>query len=285
VDERALPFDVMLAVLLGAAFHASWNALVKSGSDPFLDIALIATCSAGVTAAVLIFLPLPRPESWGCLAASVLIHLAYYCLLVLAYRTGALSLVYPIMRGSAPAFSALAAAILLNEQPSWGGWAGILLISFGVLLLAADAPPSRGVRLGPVVFACLNAAVIVSYTLVDGLGARFSGNAFSYTGWVILLSAVPFSLGSIVLSRGQAARHVRDKWKKGGLGAICTFASYSLALWAMTRAPIAPVAALRETSIVFSVFLALFVLKEKIDTLRYVAIVIVTAGAVAIKIF
>lgn len=275
----------MLAVLLGAAFHASWNALVKSGSDPFLDIVLITTCSAGVTAVALIFLPLPQPESWGYLAASVLIHLIYFSLLVLAYRGGALSLVYPIMRGSAPAFSALAAAILLNEQPSWGGWAGIFLISGGVLLLAADAPQSRGLRLGPVVFACLNAGVIVGYTLVDGLGARFSGDAFSYTGWVILLTAIPFSLGSIALSRGQSARHVRDKWKKGVVGASCTFASYSLALWAMTRAPIAPVAALRETSIVFSVFLALFVLKEKISTLRYVAIVIVTAGAVAIKIF
>jgi drug/metabolite transporter (DMT)-like permease len=285
VEACALSFEVMLAVLLGAALHASWNALVKSGADPFLDIVLVTACSAGLTAAVLIFLPLPRPESWGCLAASVLIHLVYYGLLALAYRGGALSVVYPIMRGSAPAFSALAAAIWLNEHPSWGAWAGIFLISGGVLLLAADAPQSQNPRLGPVVFACLNAAVIVSYTLVDGLGARLSGNAFSYTGWVILLTSVPFSLGAIALSGGKAASYVRNEWKKGGVGASCTFASYSLALWAMTRAPIAPIAALRETSIVFSVFLALFVLKEKINPLRYVAIAIVTAGAVAIKIF
>jgi len=125
----------------------------------------------------------------------------------------------------------------------------------------------------------------VGYTLVDGLGARFSGNAFSYTGWVILLTAIPFSLASIAWSRGQTDRYIRDKWKKGVVGASCTFASYSLALWAMTRAPIAPVAALRETSIVFSVFLALFVLKEKISTLRYVSIAIVTAGAIVLKAF
>ena len=100
----------MIAVLLGAALHASWNVLVKSGSDPFLDTVSVATCVAGVTAIVLVFLPMPQEGSWWCLIASVLIHVAYYGFLVLAYRGGDLSLVYPIMRGTAPAFTALLAA-------------------------------------------------------------------------------------------------------------------------------------------------------------------------------
>ena len=275
----------MLAVLLGAAFHASWNALVKSGSDPFLDTVLVTTCIAALMAVLLLFLPLPRPDSWLCLIASVVIHVAYYAFLVLAYRGGDLSLVYPIMRGTAPAFTAVLAAALLNEWPSWGGWTGVFLVSGGVLLLTADSPRSKGVRFAPVVFALLNAGVIVGYTLVDGGGARLSGYAFSYTGWMLLLTGVLVFGISLALRGRQVTDHVLSQWKKGALGGTCTFASYSLALWAMTKAPIAPVAALRESSIIFSALLALFVLKERITTLRYVSIAIVTAGAIAIKVF
>jgi len=275
----------MLAVLMGAAFHASWNALVKSGSDPFLGTVLITTCVAGVTAVALVFLPLPQPESWRCLAASILIHLAYFGFIMLAYRGGDLSLVYPIMRGSAPAFTAVLAAVLLDEWPSGGVWSGVFLVSGGVLLLAADSPRSGGVRLAPVVFALLNAAVIVGYTLVDGVGARLSGNAFSYTGWMLLVTGVLIFAVSVAFRGRHVVRHVLAQWKKGTLGGGCTFASYGLALWAMTKAPIAPVAALRETSIVFSALLAVFFLKEKITPLRYGSIILVVMGAIAIKIF
>jgi drug/metabolite transporter (DMT)-like permease len=275
----------MIAVLLGAALHASWNVLVKSGSNPFLDTVSVATCVAVVTAIVLAFLPVPQEGSWRCLMASVLIHVAYYGFLVLAYRGGELSLVYPIMRGTAPAFTALLATVLLNEWPSWGGWAGIFLVSGGVLLLAADAPRSKGVRLAPVVFALLNAGVIVGYTLVDGVGARLSGNAFSYTGWMLLLTGVLVFVISLAFRGRQVTDHVLAQWKKGALGGGCTFASYSLALWAMTHAPIAPVAALRETSIIFSAILAVLFLKESISPLRYVSIIIVSLGAIVIKAF
>ena len=236
-------------------------------------------------AIVLVFLPVPQEGSWRCLIASVLIHVAYFGLLVLAYRGGDLSLVYPIMRGTAPAFTALLATALLNERPSWGGWTGIFLVSGGVLLLAADAPRSKGVRLAPVLFALLNAGVIVGYTLVDGVGARLSGNAFSYTGWMLLLTGVLVFVIALAFRGRQVSDHVLAQWKKGALGGGCTFASYSLALWAMTHAPIAPVAALRETSIIFSAMLAVTFLKERISPLRYVSIIIVSLGAIVIKAF
>ena len=274
----------MLAVLLGAAFHAGWNALVKSGSDPFLDTVLVTTCIAAVMAMLLPFLPLPQLDSWLHLVASVLIHVAYFGFLVLAYRGGDLSLVYPIMRGTAPAFTALLAAAVLNERLSWGGWAGVFLVSGGVLILAADSPQSKGDRLAPVVFALLNAGVIVGYTLVDGVGARLSGNAFSYTGWMLLLTGVFVFVISLAFRGRQVTDHVLAQWKKGTLGGGCTFASYSLALWAMTKAPIAPVAALRETSIIFSAILAAFFLKESISPLRYASIIIVALGAIVIKV-
>lgn len=159
------------------------------------------------------------------------------------------------------------------------------MVSGGVVLLAAESPRSKGVRLAPVVFALLNAGVIVSYTLVDGLGARLSSHAFSYTGWVLMLTGLLVFVGALAFRGRQVTAHVLAQWKKGALGGSCTFASYSLALWAMTKAPIAPVAALRETSIIFSTLLALLVLNERITTLRYVSIAIVAAGAIAIKVF
>jgi drug/metabolite transporter (DMT)-like permease len=275
----------MLVVLVSAALHASWNALVKAGADPFLDTVSVTTAIVAITSIVLPFLPAPLKDSWPYLIASVVIHLAYYGFLVLAYRVGDLSLVYPIMRGSAPAFSALLAAALLDERPSGGGWTGIFLVSGGVLLLAADSPRSKGIRLAPIIYALLNAGVIIGYTLVDGVGARLSGNAFSYTGWMLLLTGVLVFAIALGLRGRDVTRHARSQWKKWTLGGGFTFAAYSLALWAMTQAPIAPVAALRETSIIFSALLALVVLKERITPLRYVSIGIVTAGAIAIKAF
>ena len=273
----------MFIVLVGAVFHAFWNALIKSGEDPLIDTVLITAGAAAVSAAPLLFMPLPEPSSWPYLAASTAIHLCYFSLIILAYQGGELSLIYPVMRGSSPAITIIMASLLLNERPTWGGWIGVFLVSGGILLLAADSPRSRDVRFAPVCFALLNAGVIMVYSLVDGVGVRLSGNAFSYTAWLLMMVGVLFSLIFSMVSRERIIHLVVQQWKKGVLGGVCTLASYSLALWAMTKAPIGPVAALRETSIVFSALLAIFFLKEKISAFRWIAIVIVTAGAIAIK--
>jgi len=238
-----------------------------------------------VAAITLSFVPLPHSDSWLCLIASVVIHVGYFGLLGLAYKGGALSLIYPIMRGSAPAFTALAAAALLSEWPSQGGWVGILLVSAGVLLLAVDSPRSKDVRLTPIFFALLNAGVIVVYSLVDGFGARLSGNAFSYTAWMCMISGILFFFLSVGFFRVRVTHHFVAQWKKGVIGGGCSLVSYSLALWAMTKAPIASVAALRETSIIFGALFAVFFLKERISPIRYVCICMVSIGAIAIKVF
>lgn len=275
----------MLVVLVGAAFHATWNVLVKSGSDPLLDTILISAGVAAASAVMLIFVPSPHPSSWPYLAASAAVHLLYFGFMTLAYRGGELSVIYPIMRGSSPAITVIAAALVLHEQPTWSGWVGVFLVSGGILLLTAKSPHSKNVRLAPVCFALLNAGVIMGYSLVDGVGVRRSGNAFSYTAWVLMIGGSVFSLMIAIFNRERTVHYVRQQWKKGVLGGGCTLASYSLALWAMTKAPIGPVAALRETSIVFSALFAVFVLKEKISPLRWISIWVVTAGAIAIKGF
>lgn len=279
-----MSFDVMLAVLLGALLHACWNALIRGSSDRTLDTVLVVAGAAVIAAAALPFAPLPASASWPFLIASGLIHVVYFMLVALSYRHGELSFAYPIMRGSAPVISAMAAALLLAESPSAGGWLGVLLISGGVILLAGDSW-RRGIFQGrAALFALSTAAIIVVYTLVDGVGARLSGHAAAYTGWVFVLTAIPLSL--IFLARDGAATraYFRRRWRRGMFGGFCTLGAYALTLWAMTRAPIALVAALRETSVIFGALLAVMLLGERLSRTRWAAIAVVTAGAVAIKL-
>jgi drug/metabolite transporter (DMT)-like permease len=275
----------MAAVLFAALLHASWNAIMKSGSDTFLETALLACGAALISAATLPFVPLPAVECWPYLGASAVIHLAYFTLVAAAYRTGDMSYVYPIMRGSAPLLTALVAGFFVAERLSAGGWGAILLISAGILLLAVSQWRRGHFQLSQTLFALGNAVVICIYTLVDGIGTRLSGNSFSYVGWMLVLDGA--MLATFVFARhGEAMlRQVRTRWRHGIGGGLCTWASYAIALWAMTRAPVALVAALRETSVVFGTVLAAVVLKEKFGSARYAAAFLVCAGAVLLKAF
>lgn len=280
-----MSLDVMAIVLFAAALHAAWNALVRASSDKFQDTVAIVLGAAVWTAFLLPLAPLPAIQSWPYLAASVVIHVGYFALVAVSYRSGELSFAYPLMRGSAPALTAVAGVLLIHESPAPGGWAGVFLISFGVLVLAGDALRCGTYRSSSAVFALLNAVVITVYTLVDGQGARLSGHAFSYTGWMFLLTA-PLLLGIAAANQGLGVfRRIASGWRKSLLGGACTLASYALALWAMTQAPIALVAALRETSVVFAALIAATFLKEPVTRVRYVSILAVCAGAAAIKIF
>lgn len=274
----------MAAVLFAALMHAGWNAIVKSSPDKQLDTVLVTVGAALVSVVSLIFLPLPTPESWGYLAASALIHVAYFALVAAAYRTGDLSYAYPIMRGTAPLLTAIAVAILLVEPLGPGGWGGILLISAGILLLAGSQWRMGRFDLPQTLFALGNAGVICLYTLVDGIGTRLSGNAFSYVGWMLAFNAL--LLVGVALLRRPAAlvAHACTRWHLGLAGGAFTWGSYAIALWAMTQAPIALVAALRETSVIFGTILAAVVLGEKFGAIRYAAALLVCVGAVVLKI-
>lgn len=281
-----MSLEVMAVVLFAATLHAGWNALVRASGQQFNDIVLLVLGVAVWTVLLLPLLPLPKAASWPYLVASAFIHVAYFSLVAFAYRGGELSFAYPVMRGVAPVLSAVGAALLIGESPSPGGWTGVLLICIGVLMLAGDSWRAGTLRRAPATFALSNAVVIAVFTLVDGQGVRLSGNAFSYTGWMFLLTAVILLAVAVAAGQGaHLAQRVRCGWRRALLGSACTLASYALALWAMTHAPIALVAALRETSVIFATAIAVFVLKEPVTGLRYASVLTVTAGAVAIKAF
>jgi len=275
-----MPVSVLLMVLLGAFLHAGWNLLVKIGRNAHVATANVfigAGCLAGAT---LPFLPSPAVASWPYLGASVSAELIYGVLLATAYRTGDLSLTYPLMRGTAPLLVAFASLALVGERLSRSGWAGVSLISGGIILLVFEAR-SRG-RSGAA-FALLAALVIATYTTIDGVGVRVSMHPIAYAFWNFALTAVPWLLWSVARGRADRWAALRRQLPSGFLGGACSLASYAIALWAMTRAPVAAVAALRETSIVFGLLLGMLILHERVSRLRALAAVAVTLGVIVMR--
>ena len=279
-----MSYEVMAVVLGSALLHAGWNALVRSSRDKFLA-SLHVVCGAAAIALVLLpGLPLPAAPSWPWLLASALIHVAYFTLVARAYHGAELGFAYPLMRGTAPVLTALAAAWLLREIPTPLGWLGIALICAGVLALAGRAWRGGASQPAAVLAALANAGVIALYTLVDGQGVRRAGHALSYTGWVFLLTAL-MMLVPAAARRGRALlQPPAGAWRTALLGGAGTLAAYSLVLWAMTQVPIALVAALRETSIVFAALIGALFLGEGLSRLRLASTLLVCAGAVLLKL-
>jgi phosphonate utilization associated putative membrane protein len=278
-----LTWPVVAAVLLGALLHASWNALVKSSDDKALDTAVIHVLGSVVALPLLLVVGLPPPAAWPYIGASIVIHIGYYTALTGAYKHGELGLTYPLMRGTAPLLVALSASALLGEHLSPMAWAGVLGISCGVLALgltrhAMDSPRAVG-------FALANAVVIACYTVVDGLGVRVAGNALQYVVLLFVLDGWPFGL--IVLRRrgwAVAAPYMRKRWPVAVGAAAASLGSYGIALWAMTRAPVATVAALRETSVLFAALLGCWFLKETFTLQRAAGTAAIVAGVMALRL-
>jgi phosphonate utilization associated putative membrane protein len=277
-----LTWPVFAAVLFGALLHASWNALVKSSSDKALDTAVIHLLGSLVALPLALIVGWPPAASWPFIASSVVIHIGYYIALTGAYKHGDLGLTYPLMRGTAPLLVALSAAAAVGETLSPLSWAGVIGVSCGVLALglsrhALDSPRAVG-------FALANAVVIAIYTVIDALGARASGNALQYVATLFAIDGWPFAL--MVFARRGGAKvwpYARVRWPVATLGAAASLGSYGIALWAMTRAPVATVAALRETSVLFAALLGSWFLKEAFNLRRAAGTAVIVAGVMALR--
>jgi drug/metabolite transporter (DMT)-like permease len=282
-----LSLGVTFAVLGAALLHASWNALIKSGRDPLLDTALVALAGTLVALPLTLLVEPPERAAWPYIFATVVVHIGYYVAMAAAYRQGDLSLGYPIMRGVAPLIVALASGALFGEALSGGGWLGVLLICGGVVSLAFVSR-RKSIAAGKSVtaatlWALAGAAIIAIYTLIDATGVRASGGTERYVVWLFVFIGLPFGLAVLALKRGEFLRHAARHWWRGIAGAVMSGLSYGIALWAMTRAPVAVVAALRETSVIFAALIGAWLLKEGRIGPRLGGAAAVLAGLVALR--
>ncbi len=284
----SLTWPVVLAALCGAMLHAGWNALVKSSGDKTVDTALVTLFGAVVALPFMLWAGLPRPESWPFIAGSLFIHIGYYFALSGAYRHGELGMTYPIMRGFAPLLVALASGSLIGEVPSPAAWLGVVGITCGVALVGLAHPGEALHHRKALLFAFANAAIIALYTLVDGLGVRQAGGALRYVLILFVLDGLPYPL--IVWlrrpreGRREILRYARGRWPLAVLGGMASIGSYAIALWAMTKAPVASVAALRETSVLFAALLGTLLLKEKFGLQRALGTLVVVLGVMALRL-
>jgi drug/metabolite transporter (DMT)-like permease len=278
------PF-VFAAVLFAALCHASWNTLLKIRLDPFAANALITVASGLIAAAALPFVGVAPIVSWPWLVASIILHLAYYYGLTEAYRTGDLSQVYPIARGAAPLMTAVISTTALGEDVGVFAWIGILSLVCGVFLLSIrggrDLTRIDGRAVG---FAFFTAVTICGYSLTDGIGARVSGNAHAYAALLFVLDGSCMAAFAL-WRRGQSIlTEARIYWKTGLFGGALSVTSYWIVIWAMTVAPIAIVAALRETSVLFAAVISVVILKEELRPARVIAALMIVLGLALIRL-
>lgn len=274
-----ITLPITLAVLGAALLHATWNASVKASEDKGLDTVAIAAGSGLIALAIAPFLPVPAAASWPWLAGSAAVHILYFVFLAGAYRWGDLSYSYPIMRGGGPLIVAIAGIFFFRETPSAKEALAIALICAGILAFARGSHDRRATW-----FAVGNAVVIAAYTIIDAQGARASGAPVAYTAWFFVANGIVITAMGFMQRGSALPAYLKRHWLRTIGGGACALGAYGIALWAMTRAPVALVATLRETSVIFAAVIAFAVFKEKMTGQRIAATCAVLAGLVALRI-
>ena len=275
-----MSLGIVLIILFAAFLHALWNAIVKGAGDRTIVLGLVAVGHVLPGIALVALSPAPSSAAIPYIVASTVIHWGYYALLSIAYRTGDLSIVYPIARGLAPILIAFGALIWVGEDLPLVVWLGIVAVSLGILLLARGVFTSNTSRTG-LVAAVGVAVVIASYSIVDGVGVRLSGSPLGYIGWLFVCEI--FVVAFVFSNRWNRFQDMSTRAIAIGLfGGIVSGAAYGLVLYAKTQAPLGIVSALRETSVIFAALIGVFWFAEGPRRDRIFAALIVGAGIATI---
>ncbi|MEU4094528.1 EamA family transporter [Streptomyces sp. NPDC026673] len=269
---------IAAAVLLAAVTHAAWNAIAHGIKDQLVAFTLVGGGGAVCGALIAAFAPLPAAGAWPFLTASVAVHLAYMYLLMKSFTLGDFGQVYPIARGVAPMVVTLLAAVFVGEVPDALQTAGVAVASAG--LAGAALWGMRGRRKDwPAVGAAVGTGLtIAAYTVIDGVGVRASGSALGYVAWLLLIQGTLLVGCSLTVRRGALVAQLRPVAARGLFGGVLSVSAYGLVLWAQTRGELAPIAALRETSIIAGAVIGAVFFKERLGRGRIVAALVVVAG-------
>lgn len=277
----SLPATVLLAVLAAAVVHATWNAITHAIKDRLVGFGLLG--AGGFLAAIplVVLCAPPSTASWPYLAASIGIHLLYTAMLMRSYKYGEFSQVYPIARGTSPLVVTILAMVFVHEQPSPVELAGVLVVSVGMAALTFGSGLHLTNRTA-LIAAIGTGLTIAAYTTVDGVGVRAAHSPLGYTGWLMLIQSADMMAISIVIRRRELLSQPTALQLRGLLAGALSLLAYGLVLWAQTRGQLAPIAALRETSVIFGALIGTVFFKEPFGRRRVIAALIVAAGILLI---
>ncbi|MFD9463397.1 EamA family transporter [Streptomyces sp. NPDC060027] len=269
---------VTAAVLLAAVTHASWNAIAHRITDKLVGFTLIAGGGMLIGLVMVPFVAFPASGAWPYLIASALIHIAYYVLLMRSFRLGDFGQAYPIARGTAPLVVTVLAAVFAHEVPD--GWAasGVALSCAGLTGVALWGLRGRRPNWAAIGAALATGVSIAAYTVVDGLGVRASGSSLGYIAWLMAIEGVVIPAYALHRWRGGTVSALRPYAAVGFLGAALSVTAYGLVLWAQTRAALAPIAALRESSIIVGAAIGAIFFKERFGAPRIAAAGLLVVG-------
>ena len=274
---------VFVAVVFAAMLHATWNAVVKGGRDKTLSMAAIVLGHAPFALAVLPFVPMPAPESWPLVVVSTTLHLGYQFFLIWSYRTGDLTQVYPLARGSAPLIVAVVSVGFLGVMLERVEIAGVVIIALGIVSLGLVRQKDGLRNPAATRLALVTGCFIASYSLVDGIGARQAGTALGFYGWSTILNAIVTAIILLFYDRSILRRLPPEGGLVFVVGGGASYLAYALVVWSFTQAPIALVTALRETSIIFALLIGVFVLKERLSLMKVASTAVVLGGVALMR--
>ncbi|HEY2507391.1 MAG TPA: DMT family transporter [Streptosporangiaceae bacterium] len=273
--------SVIVIVIGAGALHATWNAITKQAPDRLVAFAWLSVASTVGGGLLLAFTGMPAGPAIGFAITSAAIHLAYDLALMNSYRLGAFNQTYPLARGTSPLVVAAGAFVLVHEELSPLALAGVAALAVGLMSLAFSAGRlSRG-DLPAVGAAVLTGLTIAAYTIVDGIGVRRAGDPWAYAGLLFLLQG-PAMAGLAAARRPASAWRDYPTMRRGLLAGVLSLVAYGIVLWAQTRAPLAEVAAIRETSVVFAAVIGVLAFGEDFGRRRVAAALVIAAGIVLI---
>ncbi|MFZ9200241.1 MAG: EamA family transporter [Paracoccaceae bacterium] len=274
---------VMLAVLGAAFLHALWNSLLKVGTSRMGAMVILSIGEIPIGLAMVMARPALDWSVAPWVIAAGCAHFFYKLFLTFAYERGDLSRVYPIARGSAPLIVGLVSPFFLPDVITPVEFAGIAVLGLGILLMAQGVfANGENRRLIP--YALGSACATATYTLIDGQGARVAGDAVAYIAWVFVVDGLFFAGGMLAWKGAAVLPRQRKAWGVGMIAAAASFGAYAVSVWAMTIAPIAVVAALRETSILFAVMIGWLVFGEKMTRGKALAALVIVGGVMLTRL-
>ena len=279
--STTLSLTVTFAAIVAAVTHAVWNAIAHGIRDQTLAFALIGVGGIAIGIPLVIVAAMPRSDCWPYLFGSVVIHVFYNLLLMRCYRLGEFGQVYPLARGTSPLVVTILAAIFIREHLTLPQIAGVLVVSAGLAtLVLAGRRPGRAAFLAAVG----TGLTIAAYTTVDGVGVRLSASPVGYIGWLMVLESLCVPMFALARRRDVLLKQPKRILLAGLAAGALSVLAYGLVLWAQTRGALAPIAALRETSVIFGAIIATLIFREPFGRTRIAATVLVAAGIVLLNV-